>query len=53
MSGILLIVIIPAIIAFLFSVLVAYYAFADVSERQLPASEAGAHRLNIEVPGQP
>ncbi|HVX02229.1 MAG TPA: hypothetical protein VHA09_03670 [Nitrososphaera sp.] len=53
MSGILLVVIIPAIIAFLFSMLVAYYAFADVSERQLPSGEPNVHRLKIEMPGQP
>ncbi|AIF83123.1 hypothetical protein NTE_01050 [Candidatus Nitrososphaera evergladensis SR1] len=54
MSAILLLVVIPSVIAFLFSVFVAYYAFSDVSERQFSSSESDAHRLNIEVPsGQP
>jgi hypothetical protein len=54
MSGILLLVVIPAVIAFLFSLFVAYYAFSDVRERQSSSGNSGTHRLNIEVPsGQP
>ncbi|WP_075055434.1 hypothetical protein [Nitrososphaera viennensis] len=54
MSAILFLVVIPAVIAFLFSVFVAYYAFSDASERQLSSGEPDAHRLSIEVPsGQP
>lgn len=32
-SAILLLVVIPAVLAFIFAVFVAYYAFADVEER--------------------
>ncbi|HEU4984039.1 MAG TPA: hypothetical protein VFT58_00250 [Nitrososphaera sp.] len=52
MSAILLLVVIPAVIAFLFSLIVAYYALSDASER-LSDSESGVHRLNIEAPDQP
>ncbi|MEO9363694.1 MAG: hypothetical protein ABI348_07320 [Nitrososphaera sp.] len=48
MSAILLLVVIPAVIAFLFSLFVAYYALSDASERLQSSSESGAHRLEIE-----
>lgn len=33
MSGMLFVILIPAVLAFIFAVFVAYYAFADVDER--------------------
>jgi ABC-type transporter Mla subunit MlaD len=55
MSAILLLVVIPAVIAFLFAIFVAYYAFADVNERQYNNSNTSdfsdVHRLNVGAPG--
>jgi hypothetical protein len=53
MSAIFFLVIIPAVIAFLFSLFVAYYALLDVHQRQLPSSDSEGQRIKIDVPGQP
>lgn len=51
MSAILLLVVIPAILAFIFSLFVAYYAFADVNER-LDIYFGFPDRVRLSVPGE-
>lgn len=51
MSGILFLVVIPAILAFIFSVFVAYFAFADVNER-LNSYFGFPDRIRLNVQGR-
>lgn len=48
-SGVVFLVVMPAIIAFLFAVFVAYFALSEANERQLNL-DSNAHSLEIEVP---
>lgn len=50
MSGIIFLVVIPAVLAFIFAVFVAYYAFADVEER-LDYYYGFPDRVRLGVPG--
>lgn len=47
-SAILILIVIPAVLAFIFAAFVAYYAFADVEERlDYYYGFPNVHRLNV------
>lgn len=50
MSAVLFLIVIPAVLAFIFAVFVAYYAFADVEER-LDIYYGFPDRVPLNVPG--
>lgn len=50
MSAMLFLIVIPAILAFIFAVFVAYYAFADVEQR-LDYYYGFPDRVRLNVPG--
>jgi hypothetical protein len=50
MSAMLFVILIPAVLAFIFAVFVAYYAFADVEER-LDFYYGYHDKITLSVPG--